>query len=107
MTGLSPDIVFAALAHPVRLEIVALLARGQGGMCGGNERCVCEITPHLERDRTVISRHLAILERAGILKSRQEGRRVIYRIADLRVLKLIELAQEMLKREEEDEKGMG
>ncbi|NPV14270.1 winged helix-turn-helix transcriptional regulator [candidate division WOR-3 bacterium] len=99
-TGLSPDVVFAALAHPVRLEILALLAQGQGCLCSGNEMCVCEIAPHLERDRTVISRHLAILERAGILESRQEGRKVIYRIADPRVLQLIEIVQDMVKRED-------
>ncbi|MEO0005694.1 MAG: metalloregulator ArsR/SmtB family transcription factor [candidate division WOR-3 bacterium] len=89
-TSPGPDTIFAALSHPVRLEIVAMLSQG--------ERCVCEIAPELDRDRTVVSRHLMILEQAGILLSRQEGRRVIYKIADERVLELLRICLEMVKK---------
>lgn len=88
-TSPGPDTIFAALAHPIRLEMVAMLSQG--------ERCVCEIAPELDRDRTVVSRHLLILEQAGILKSRTDGRRVFYRIKDKRALELIDIAVEMAK----------
>ncbi len=87
-----PEAVFAALGHPVRLEIVALLSRG--------ERCVCEIEPQFPQERSVISRHLGVLERAGVVRSRRVGRRVFYQIADSRVLALLDVVLDMLKHPE-------
>ncbi len=83
----SIETIFAALAHPVRLEMVAML--------GAGEKCVCEIARLLNRERSVVSRHLMILEQAGILSSRQEGRMVIYKIADERAIRLLRLGLEM------------
>ncbi len=87
-----PDAVFAALSHPVRLEIVAMLSQG--------ERCVCEIEPHFSQERSVVSRHLSVLENAGLVRSRQVGRRVFYQIVDTRVLALLDVVLDMLKHPE-------
>lgn len=87
-----PDEIFAALSHPVRLEIVAMLSRG--------ERCICEIAPNFQQERSVISRHLSLLKAAGVVRSRREGRRVFYRLADQRMLKLLEMVLEILKHPE-------
>ncbi len=70
-------------------------------MLSSGEHCVCEIAPELDRDRSVVSRHLMILEQAGILLSRQEGRRVIYKIADERVLELLRICHEMVEKPKE------
>jgi len=72
----------AALGNEHRLRMVELLRQG--------ERCVCEIAPEFEIDQSVVSRHLAVLEQAGIVTSRRDGRRVLYRLADRRVLKLLD-----------------
>lgn len=79
--------VLAALGSEHRLKIVELLR--------GGERCVCEITPEFKLDPSVVSRHLAVLEQAGVIVSRRAGRWIHYRIADRRVLRLLEEAHRM------------
>ena len=79
---------FAALGNEHRLRIVELLREG--------ELCVCEIAPEFKLDLSVVSRHLAALVHAGILRSRRDGRRILYQIADHRVLRLLELAQSVV-----------
>ena len=62
--------VIQALAHPLRLAIVDFL--------GGGEQCVCDITRHVGAQRSNVSRHLALMLKAGIVDSRKDGLRVIY-----------------------------
>ena len=62
-----------ALAHPARVELLRLLADG--------ERCGCEFVPVLGLDPSVISRHLAALARAGLIVSRRDGVRILWRLA--------------------------
>lgn len=62
-----------ALAHPARVEILRLLEEG--------ERCGCEFVPLLGLDPSVVSRHLAILSRAGLVVSRRDGVRVLWRLS--------------------------
>lgn len=81
----SKNKILAALGHEHRLKIVELLSAG--------ECCVCKITPEFKLDPSVVSRHLAILEQAGIIKSRREGRWIHYRIRDRQVLRLVEIAR--------------
>jgi ArsR family transcriptional regulator len=85
--------VLAALGSEHRLKIVELLR--------GHERCVCEITPEFELDPSVVSRHLAVLEQAGVIVSRRAGRWIHYRIADRRVLRLLEEAHRMAEAPEQ------
>ncbi len=80
--------LLAALGSEHRLRIVELLR--------GGERCVCEIAPEFELDPSVVSRHLAVLEQAGVIISRRAGRWIHYRIADRRVLRLLEEAHQMV-----------
>lgn len=62
-----------ALAHPARVGLVRLLEDG--------ERCGCELVPLLNLDSSVVSRHLAILARAGLIIARREGVRIMWRLA--------------------------
>ncbi|HHI89127.1 MAG TPA: transcriptional regulator [Hellea balneolensis] len=62
---------FKALCEPTRVEIIRKLITI--GACD-----VGTIAHGLAQDRSVISRHLATLERAGICVSRKIGRRVLY-----------------------------
>ncbi len=63
---------FKALAEPTRLRIVALLLRAR------KELCVCEFVDALEEPQYHISRSLKILQAAGLLVERPEGRWVYY-----------------------------
>lgn len=62
---------FKALCEPVRVEIVRKLITI--GACD-----VGTIAQGLSQDRSVVSRHLATLERAQICVSKKHGRRVLY-----------------------------
>ena len=71
------------LGHPVRLSIVDLLERG-------DELTVTEIYETLGLEQAVCSQHLVLMRDKGILSRRREGVNVLYRIADGRVLKVLE-----------------
>lgn len=60
------------LAEPKRLLILSLLAHG--------ERCVCDIEVGLGLPQNLVSHHLGVLKRAGILSDRRTGKWVYYRI---------------------------
>ena len=62
--------VIQAIAHPIRLAIVDYLADG--------EQCVCDIAEHVEAQRSNVSRHLAVMLRAGVVDCRKDGLRVLY-----------------------------
>lgn len=74
--------IFKALSDETRLRIVEFLLKG--------ERCVCEIIPHTKRAQSTVSLQLAKLESLGILKSRRDGKKIFYRIADEDVVKMLE-----------------
>ena len=63
--GLTPT--FHALAHPIRREIVTLLTRVE-------HATVLEIAVHFAISLNGISKHLKVLESAGILKRAISGR---------------------------------
>ncbi|MEM2321487.1 MAG: metalloregulator ArsR/SmtB family transcription factor [Candidatus Bathyarchaeia archaeon] len=74
--------IFRALSDPVRLEILEILREG--------ERCVCEIIPASGLPQPIVSRHLAILRRAGLVKVKVQGNRRIYSVTDPLIYKLID-----------------
>jgi DNA-binding transcriptional ArsR family regulator len=60
------DAVFAALAHPIRRGIVARLAEG--------ECTVGDLAAPHDVSLPAISRHLRVLEEAGLLEQTPDGR---------------------------------
>jgi DNA-binding transcriptional ArsR family regulator len=60
----------AALADPTREAIVRLLAEG--------ERSVGELAERLPVSRPAVSKHLRLLEGAGLVRFRSEGTRNVY-----------------------------
>jgi len=69
--------ILEAMADGTRYKILKCLLSG--------ERCVCEIMPYTKRKQSNVSIQLAKLEKAGILESRRDGKKVFYRIIDNRV----------------------
>lgn len=67
--------VYAALADPTRLRILALLRDG--------EICVCHIHASLDVPQPTASRHLAYLRKAGLVDARREGVWMHYRLTPL------------------------
>lgn len=63
---------FKALADETRLRILKLLER--------REMCVCEVMVALGLTQPTASHHLGILENAGLVKKRKDGKWVFYRI---------------------------
>lgn len=63
--------LFQALSDANRLRIL--------DMVRGDELCVCQIVSVLKLAPSTVSKHLAILEDAGLLESRKEGRWIHYR----------------------------
>ena len=61
------DVTFAALADPTRRAILARLARG--------EASVNELAEPFAMSQPAISKHLKILERAGLVSVAQDGQR--------------------------------
>ena len=62
-----------ALAEPARIQIMKHLI-----LLGSSD--VKTLSEQMPQDRSVISRHLALMEKAGILTASKEGRHVIYRV---------------------------
>lgn len=66
--------VMKALSDRTRVKIIKMLQ--------GREMCVCELQAALELAQPSVSKHLRILEEAGLVESRKEGMWVNYRLAD-------------------------
>jgi rhodanese-related sulfurtransferase len=69
-----------ALGSGRRAEIVDVLAQG--------ERSVEELAGEISQSVANTSQHLQVLARAGLVRSRREGTRIIYRLASDRVAEL-------------------
>ena len=90
--------VLKALGQPTRLQILDLLKDG--------ERCVCEIFPAINQEQANVSKHLSIMKQAGLLESRKDGLRVLYRIKNDEILKLIHGVSCMLKNQVHEQREM-
>lgn len=69
--SLDPDTFFSALGHPLRLRTLILLEQA-------GEVCVCELTQVLAVSQPMISRHLAQLREARLVRDRREALWVHY-----------------------------
>ena len=64
-----------ALADPVRLRLVSLVASHADG-----EACVCDLNDAFDLSQPTISHHLRLLHEAGILDREKRGVWVYYRV---------------------------
>jgi ArsR family transcriptional regulator, arsenate/arsenite/antimonite-responsive transcriptional repressor len=67
------SVLFKAIADPVRLRLVSLIASHEGG-----EACVCELTGAFEVTGPTISHHLKTLRESGLIGSERRGTWVYY-----------------------------
>ncbi|MFQ5922579.1 MAG: ArsR/SmtB family transcription factor [Anaerolineales bacterium] len=71
------DDIFGALANRTRREVLDLLTR--------SERTVLELAARFDMSQPAVTKHLKVLERAGLIQKRKEGR---YRYCTLDAEKL-------------------
>lgn len=73
---------FKVLSEPIRLQILHLLQEG--------EKSVNELTEAVQTSQPNVSKHLKILQKAGVLSRQQHGNTVYYSIADDSIFTLCE-----------------
>ncbi len=83
--------LFKALCEPVRIELVRLLiARGRSDLA--------TLSSALPQDTSVISRHLALLHRTGLVRREKNGRHVHFELDGPALVSRLEGIVEQLRR---------
>lgn len=80
---------FRVLAEPLRLRILHTLQ--------DSEKSVTDLTETVEASQPNVSKHLKILQDAGLLNRRQNGNTVYYSIADESIFTLCEVVCDALQ----------
>jgi len=73
---------FKILSEPIRLRILHVLQKG--------EKSVNGLTEEIQTSQPNVSKHLKILQTAGIVHRKQHGNTVFYSIADQSIFTLCE-----------------
>jgi ArsR family transcriptional regulator len=64
---------FAALADPVRLRMLSLIATAPGGAV-----CACDLAAPVGKSQPTVSHHLKVLRDAGLVTSTRRGTNIWY-----------------------------
>lgn len=88
--------LFALIADPTRLRMVAALSAG--------ELCVCDLAVATGINRTRVSHQLRILREGRLVRSRREGRVIFYSLDDDHVRELLAMG---IAHASEGQKGVG
>jgi len=65
----------SALGDPTRLSLAATLL-------DADELCVCDLAWIVERPQALVSHHARLLRERGLLRSRRDGKMVLYSLTD-------------------------
>ena len=84
---------FRGLGDPTRLKILELLFEG--------EKSVTDLVQALGVQQGRVSNHLACLKWCGYVTTASKGRYTLYRIADQRVKRILQLSREMVAKNAE------
>ena len=60
-----------AIAHPLRVQIIRMLARSESCMCG-------DLVDQLPLAQSTVSQHLKVLKDAGLVRAEVDGTRACY-----------------------------
>lgn len=88
--------LFKALAHPIRVEILNLLAE--------ERLCVCEIYEELGQSQSNISQHLNKLKQNKLVTSKKDGLQVYYSLQNKKIVKVIDLVEKIILEQIEETK---
>ena len=84
---------FRGLGDPTRLKILELLLEG--------EKSVTDLVQCLRIQQGRVSNHLACLKWCGYVTTASKGRYTVYRIADQRVKRILQLSRQMVAKNAE------
>ncbi|HTG61404.1 MAG TPA: metalloregulator ArsR/SmtB family transcription factor [Terriglobia bacterium] len=70
--------LFAALGDETRLRLVSRL-------CGGGPMSITRLTAGLNVTRQAITKHLRVMEKAGLVRSTRRGRESVWRLEQRRL----------------------
>jgi DNA-binding transcriptional ArsR family regulator len=87
-----------ALADPTRLKILHALEKG--------ERRVSEVLEEVGGSQANVSKHLALMRRAGVLAARREGVYVYYRVADEAAFSICRTVCDALEKRADSERAL-
>ena len=77
--------LFRLLGDPTRVSILMALLEG-------GELCVCDLSSTIDVAENVVSQALRLLRTADVVRTRRDGRRIHYRLADAHVRMLLDLS---------------
>ncbi len=77
--------LFKALGDRTRYNIATFLLDG--------EKCACELPALVKRAQPTVSLQLKCLEKAGIVESRRDGKKRLYRVSSPAARKMLEGAR--------------
>jgi ArsR family transcriptional regulator, arsenate/arsenite/antimonite-responsive transcriptional repressor len=92
--------MFKALADPVRLRLLSLIASHHG------EVCVCDLTPRFSVTGPTISHHLRVLRESGLIDCERRGTWVYYRLRNGVLDQLAGVFESRLRAEARSERTM-
>ncbi len=90
--------IIAAAGHPIRLAIIEFLRDG--------EQCVCDIAAFVGSQRSNVSRHLAVLLKAGVIDYRKDGLKMLYTLRTACLLRFLDCVTDVLRERIEGEKAI-
>ena len=98
-TANNPDedprsLIFKALSSPKRIYIIEMLSKKEH--CGGDFEKLLKVK------QSAISRHLAILYRAGLVQKKKVGSNIYYKVSSKKVHRLLQVANEIMKEKTEN-----
>ena len=79
MNGVS---LLKCICDETRFDILEMLQKN-------NELCVSDFVDKLKKDQPLISHHLKTLKQCGIVKSREDGKKMMYKISSNQLSELI------------------
>jgi len=85
--------VIQAAGHPIRLAIIDFLKDG--------EQCVCDIAGHVGAQRSNVSRHLAVMLKAGVVDCRKDGLKMMYSLKTPCILNFLSCVTDVLRHKAE------
>ncbi len=83
-------LVLRALNHKLRQQMIKMLEEN-------NKMTVTDLYIQLRLEQSVASQHLAILRRAGIVKTERDGKYIYYKVNEDRVTQINQIVDNLLK----------
>jgi ArsR family transcriptional regulator, virulence genes transcriptional regulator len=77
-----------SFVHPIRLAILDSLRDG--------EKTVTQLVEKLGIRQSTVSQQISFLRRLGVVRTKRDGQRIYYSLADRRVLKAFDLVEEVI-----------